>query len=404
MGVASSNGHVSEEALERETLWRDIEHLTGDLPHRGGITENERKAAEYIAGRFSEHTPLTQIEDFYSIEAYPYLFSMYYAEFFFVAILGLVWPWVALVYGFVVFLMYLGEFTGYSMMSRLLPQFETQNVTARIPGTNPQRLIVITAHYDSPKAYTWTEGRRAGQVRGLHVGLVAAMLLVLASCGAQGFGIFAGAAFRPDLLVSAAAVGILLAGAWVLFTGARRAPYTAGANNNASGVSVLIALAKRLTARPLSSSDVMLVATGAKETWLSGMRHLFRGLRDEKSSVFFVNVAGVGGGQLRYVIGEGMMHVYSAGAELLRAAHAIAPDHAARPLIWRNLPTDALIPMSRGFEAITLIATGPEDLPTAWNSEADVAGDIDLSAVGRGADFVEGLIRRVDNSAASANP
>ncbi len=396
MGVASSNGHVTEEALERESLWRDIDYLAGELPHRGGITENERKAAEYIARRFTEHTPLTQIEDFYSIEAYPYLFSMYYAEFLFVALLGLVWPWVALVYGVAVFLMYMAEFTGYSTMSRLLPQFETQNVTARIPAAKARRVIIVTAHYDSPKAYSWTEGRRAGQTRGLHVGLVAAMLLVLASCGAQGFGIFTGAVLRPDLLLCAVAVGILLAGAWVLFMGARRAPYTHGANNNASGVSVLLALAQRLKSRPLASSDVMLVATGAKETWLSGMRHLFRGLREDRESVYFVNVAGVGAGQLRYVTGEGMLHVYSAGRHLIEAAHAVAPEFAARPMIWRNLPTDALIPMSRGFEAISVIATSDGDVPANWNSEPDASGDVDLAALGRGADFVERLIRRLD--------
>jgi hypothetical protein len=395
MGVASSNGHTSGETLEREAFCRDIDYLAGELPHRGGITENERKAAEYIARRFAEHTPLTQIEDFYSIEAYPYLFSMYYAEFFFVAILSLFWPWVALTYGVVVFLLYLAEFTGYSTMSRFLPQFETQNVTARIPCAGAQRLIVVTAHYDSPRAYSWIEGRRAGQVRGLHIALVIAMLLVLVSCGAQGIGTFTGA-FRPDLLVSAAAVGILLAGAWVLFTGARRAPFTRGANNNASGVGVLLALAQRFSARPLASSEVLLVATGAKETWLSGMRQLFRGLRQEKSSAYFVNVAGIGAGQLRYVSGEGMLYVYSAGPRLLEAAHAIAPEHAARPMVWRSLPTDALVPMSRGFEAISIVATGAEDMPVAWNRASDTTGEVDLIALGHGANFVESLIRRLD--------
>lgn len=396
MGVASSNGHVSAEALERETFWRDLDFLAGELPHRGGITENERRAAAYISKRFGEETPLTRTEDFHSIEAYPYLFAMYYAEFLFVALVGLFWPWVALVYGVGVFLMYLAEFTGYSAMSRFLPQYETQNVTARFPCAQAKRVIVVTAHYDTPKAYAWTQGRRSGQTRGMHLALVAAMVLVLASCGAQGFGVFEGHAFRVDYLVTVIALGTLLAAAWTLFVSARSAPFTHGANTNASGVSALLALAHRLSAQPLTSSEVLLVATGAKENWLSGMRQLFRGLHADKRSVYFVNVTGVGAGPLRYVTGEGMLHVYSAGPQLLEAAHSIAPSHAARPMVWRNLPTDALVPMARGYEAITVMGAGSGELPLAWNSPADTADKVDLGAVRRAVGFVESLVRRVD--------
>jgi len=401
MGVVSTNGRETG-AAEQSAVRRDLNFLAGDLPHRGGITENERRAAEYIEQRFREYTPLVQIEDFYSTDAYPYVFAMYYAEFLFVGLIAIFWPWIGLIYGVVVFLLYMAEFTGYSSMGRFLPHYETQNITARFPCAKADRLIVVTANYDSPRAYPWTEPGVAKSLRMRHLVLVGAMVLVLASCGAQALQVLGDDWARIDLAARGAGVAILLAGAGTLFNGARNAPYTTAANNNASGCAAMLELASRIKEAPLASTEVLLVATGAKELWLSGMRQLFRGMRADKKALFFVNVTGIGAGQLRYVTGEGMLHVYGAGEKLMAAAQHEGPAHAARPIVWRNLPTDAIIPMARGYEAITIMATGPDDLPVAWNSEDDAPGRIDPEVLTRGARFVEAVLRRMDAGAPPA--
>jgi hypothetical protein len=397
MGAVHTNGR--EAALgpgELASARRDVAYLAGELPHRGGITENERRAAEYLEQRFREYTPLVQLEDFYSTDAYPLVFAMYYAEFLVVGVVAMFWPWIALGYGVAVFLLYMAEFTGYSSMGRFLPHYETQNVTARMPCARAERMIVVTAHYDSPRAYPWTEGPVTGRLRLYHLALVGAMLLVLVSCGAEGVGAFADGLPRFDLAARAVGVAVLLVGAGVMFNGARNARSTPGANNNASGCAVLLEMASRLKESPLGSSEVMLVATGAKELWLSGMRQLCKGLDSGTRELYFVNIAGVGAGQLRYVTGEGMLHVYRSGAALHAAAEHEGPSYAARPLVWRGLPTDALIPMARGFEAITVMATGPEDLPVAWNSEEDSPARVDHEVLSRSAGFVEAILRRLD--------
>jgi hypothetical protein len=396
MGAVGTNGRMAGEAAEQSAARRDISFLAGELPHRGGITENERRAAEYLDRRFKEHTPLAQIEDFYSTDAYPYVFAMYYAEFLIVGVVAMFWPWIALAYGVAVFLLYMAEFTGYSSMGRFLPHYETQNVTARFPCARSNRLVVVTAHYDSPRAYPWTEGKSARRLRWNHLALVGAMVLVLVSCGAQGLQAFGDGLPRLDLVARGAGVAVLLAGAGTLVHGARRARFTPGANNNASGCAVLLELAARLQESPLDSTEVLLVATGAKEMWLSGMRQLFRGLSADKKSLFFLNMAGVGAGQLRYVTGEGMLHVYGAGKTLTTAAQHEGPSHAARPMVWRGLPTDAVIPMARGYEALTVTATGPDDMPVAWNSDDDSPARLDLDVLMRSARFVEAILRRLD--------
>ncbi len=398
MGAFNQRENVAGGPVAAEPHWRDLEFLAGELPHRGGITDRERRAAEYLVHRFEEHTDYAQIEDFYSIDAYPYLFAMYYAEFLVVGAIGWFLPWVALGYGLVVFLLYMAEFTGYSAMSRFLPHFETQNVTARIPCADAKRLLVVTANYDSPKAYGWNEGDAAKRLRELHLWLVVAMVIVLITCGAQGFNVFGAQSFRLDLIVRAAAVAGLVIAAGALYLGARRAEFTRGANNNASGTAVLLALAERLKAEPMESTEVLLVATGAKEMWLSGMRHLFRGLNVDKGSTQFLNVTGVGAGALRYVTGEGMLHVYGAGRDLVGAAQDVGPAHGARPMVWRNLPTDALIPLARGYQAMTVTATVDNDVPSEWNRESDTVGRLDFDVLDRAADFVEAIARRLDGA------
>ena len=379
-------------------LLRDIEYLAGRLPHRGGITDNERLAADYLLKRFNESTPLAQKEDFYSIDAYPYLFALYYLDFSVaVTVLAIWWPWIALVYGFVSFLMYLAEFTGYSVMSRFMPHYETQNVLARFPCDSPERLVVVTAHYDSPKAMPWTAPGPARRLRLVHMLLVCCMVLMLVSCAADGFGVFQDLDVRIGPITRWTGATILLAAAAALYTGARASSFTRGANNNASGAALLLSLAERFREKPLESSEVWLVATGSKEMWLSGMRQLFRGLEVDKASTQFLNVTGIGSGTLRYVTGEGMLHVYPAGRELVKIAESHAAEFSARPMVYRGLPTDALIPMARGYNAMTVMATAEDDLPGQWNRETDTLAEVDPETAERAADFVESIVRGIDS-------
>ena len=386
--------------MSSEQLVRDIEHLAGRFPHRGGITENERLAAEYLLERFKESTPLALKEEFHSTDAYPYLFALYYLDFSVaVIVLAIWWPWIALVYGLISFLLYMAESIGFAVMSRFMPHYETQNVSARFPCDSPKRLLVVTANYDSPQALPWTAPGFARWLPLSHTVLVCCMVLMLISCAAEGFGVFQGEGGRIDLIMRWAAGTILLAAAAALYTGARNSKFTPGANNNASGTALLLALADRLRENPLESTEVWLVATGSKEMWLSGMRQLFRSLEVDKASTFFLNVTGIGAGTLRYVTGEGMLHIYPAGRELLGLAKLNALEFGARPMVYRGPPTDALIPLARGFNAMTVMATVENDLPGHWNQETDIPAEIERDVAGRAVDYVDRIVRGLDSAA-----
>ena len=372
-------------------LRSDVEYLAGHLPHRKANTVHERSAAEYIRDRFRSSTVDTEIDDFYSLPGVELLFAAYYAEFSVVALLAVWWPWIAFGYGLVVFSAYLGEFTGYDVLGRFWPQYETQNVVARFMSAAPRRLLVVTAHYDSPRDGFLDRFRNSPWPRRAHLAVVAAMVVVLGACAAQGLGVFQGHPIRYDYVAEATALFCLLAAAGALVSAHQLAEPARGAHNNASGVAALLSLAERVAATPPQHTDVWLVATGSKETGLHGMRRLVGTHDFDRETTYFLNVEQVGSGPLTWTIGEGMLHVFRSAPDLVDAAEDVSQAGAIPPRRSYGLPSDALIPLARGFKAIGLTGAGAVVL-----DQEDRSTTVDLDTVRRAVDAVDGVLRGLD--------
>ena len=374
---------------------RDIEYLAGNLAHRGASTQSERAAADYIRERLVAYSGDTEVDDFFAIESPWFMFASYYAEFIVVALLAFWWPWLAFSYGLLVFILYMAEFSGYRVLAHLLPQYETQNVVARILAPNPQRLFVVSAHYDSPKYSAITSNQAQPWLRLIHIAVVISMLVVLVSCAAEALGLFADAQFRLDLVLRWTGVTLLLCAAAALASCEISGEFVRGASDNASGVAVMLALAERFTEEPLHDADVWLVATGSKETWLSGMRRFMSGHVFDKEATYFLNVDRVGAGDLYYVTAEGMLHLVRSSREMVAAAQEESALFGAVPLRWRGLPSDAFLPLARGFKALSITAMGGRDTRIDIDDDEDRPGGIDYSTVTHAGAYAEAIIRRI---------
>lgn len=370
---------------------RDIEYLAGNLSHRVASTKSERAAAEYIRERFLSYTRDVEMDDFYAIQSPWLLFALYYGEYLIIALLAMLSPWAAFIYGMAVFLMYLAEFTGFRVFAHFMEQYETQNVIARILAPEPRRLLVITAHYDSPRFSAVTAPQAQPFLRSLHILVVICMLVVVLSCAAEALAIFNDDGFRIDLILRWTAVAWLFCAAAVLVVCEWTGESIRGASDNASGVAVLLALADRFTAEPIQNADVCLVATGSKETWLSGMRRFLSMNPFDRATTFFLNIDHVGTGQLRYTTGEGMLHIFPCDRAMVKAAEAEAPVVGASPLVWTGLPSDAFLALARGYKAISITTAGGE----TWDDQSDRPGLIDYATVTRAGDFAERILRRL---------
>ncbi len=376
-------------------LRRDMEYLAGVLPHRGANTRGERSAAEYLAERFKQYTLDVELDDFHSIDGEWLLFASYYAEFTVVAILALWWPLVAFGYGLAVFTVYLAEFTGYRIFGRLLPQYESQNVICRFIAPKPRRLIIVTAHYDSPKDSPLQDARVRKWLRPVHLFLVLCMVVVVLSCAVQGLGILEHLEFAYDVALRWTAVGCLLGAAAFLVFSELTSDYGCGAWDNASGTCVLLELARRFHKDGLDGADLWLVATGSKEAGLNGMRHFMKTHHLDRSNTYFLNLNAVGAANLRYVTAEGLLSTFRSSRTMLEAVEPSAKRFNAAPVRYRELPTDALIPLARGYHTLTLTSSF-ENPPDDRLLSDDTHLDVRDSALFAASDLAEDILRNLD--------
>lgn len=380
---------------------RDMQYLAGTLPHRGAYTENEKAAAEYLRDRLAQHTPDVEVDEFTSIESYYYFFASYYGEYFFVALVALWWPTPAFIYGVVVFLLYLGEFTSYRLAARLLPQFESQNVVGRFLAVRPSRLIVITANYDSPKESLLSFVLRR-RLRPLHMGVVICMMTVLLSIAVDAFLAPADTGFHVHIAMRWAAVACLICAALACLLHERTGEFSSGAVDNAGGVATLLALARRFDEGGLPpDTEVWLVATGAKDAWMSGMYHFIRSHRLDRETTYFLHLDRIHSRNLRYAQGEGLLHWFPCSKEMLAAARRVAAGHRAAPSRERGMPSDALVTLARGYKALRITShedARPERLP----EPPDGLARVDFGAVADAVDFVEATVRDIAASPSTA--
>jgi hypothetical protein len=170
------------------------------------------------------------------------------------------------------------------------PQIASRNVIGRRPGAEGGAQIVLMAHVDSKSAALPT-------FVPVVVILVTMALVLLATllAGARLAGM-AVPSLPPGVLLAAAAALLLIP----LIPVGNRSP---GAMDNASGLAVLLELARRLPADPrLEGAELIFLATGAEEIGLCGAMRWIQAHEGEldpgRAAVVNLDSVGVGEGLL----------------------------------------------------------------------------------------------------------
>jgi putative aminopeptidase FrvX len=152
-----------------------------------------------------------------------------------------------------------------------------------------------------------------------------------------------------------------------------------GANDNLSAVAVLLAVAERLRATPLTGARVLLVSTGSEESFMEGMqgfgRRHFTALPPDSTDVLCLEC--LGGPTLIVLEGEGMLRMRDYSPALRDELAAAADD--AGVSVTRGLrtvaATDGLIALRAGYRTATLASMDYTKLPLNyhWPSDAPEA-------------------------------
>jgi hypothetical protein len=186
------------------------------------------------------------------------------------------------------------------------------------------------------------------------------------------------------------AVGALLAfGVFAMLEWAF-APYTPGANDNASGVAAMLTCGEQLLARLPSDAELWVVGTGAEEVGYCGMRALLDAHPDWRADqTCFVNFECVGGGSLHWVHSEGTLARVTYPPTLTELARRLAHDGAFGEVTPVHLMagTDGCIPAARELHTLSLVALEADAIPRNYHRVEDVAEALDMECVIRSADF-----------------
>jgi hypothetical protein len=172
-----------------------------------------------------------------------------------------------------------------------------------------------------------------------------------------------------------------------------------GANDNLSGVATLLGVARSLREEPVEGLRVLLVSTGAEESFMEGMqafaRRHFDSLPVDRTHVICIDT--VGSPELIQLEGEGMlwMREYPAAfKDLVASCAQQAGVPLRRGLRFRNA-TDGLIALRRGYPTVMLGSVNRFKVPDNYHWPTDDADRVTYGSVVGAAALCEAVVRRL---------
>jgi hypothetical protein len=374
---------------------------------RGSATAAEKSAAEYVKAQLnSMGIPEVKLQPF-SGERSLWLFI---ALAFGLALVGHAAYWLlskplgalpALLIAWLAF-----GFSGYMLwckftnddypLRKALPHAPSQNVIATIPPTQvAKRRLVLVAHLDSHRAVFWFATNF--MVRLFTPIAIATIFGVYLAIPVYGL-----AALTHWQVFSW--LGLFLAFVHFIgwFTGvtADLGQYSPGANDNASAVGTVLALAQRLKAQPMQNTEVWLAFTGCEETSGDGMLALIEEYGPALKEALFVDFEMVGiGDEISYIRQEGNIRPLTIPPEteafIKQAGKQYGLKIAEAPLV--GAATECSILWRHSFKAVCLIAhrKGSTLLPE-WHRLTDTPDRLEVSSLERVHRLAWDVLQRFD--------
>ena len=267
--------------MQRMTSLDTTRVLTEEIGARGGATEEEHKAADFISAELTRIGLTPEKQTFLgAVFAYgPY--SLFAG----LGLLSLVLFWqqqpvgavaAAILTSAVLISIVLELRFRTNPLRWLLPVDNSQNMIAHIPhavaeqGENSVQSLVITTHLDvhrTVSAFDALGGMRLVS-QALAAGIASACLLLVLSV----IGVFTPAVILRQIALVPGVVLLVMLGVMLL---AERQQLAKGADDTAGGVATLLDLAQRLKQAPLARTDVTLVFTGSEEAGCYGAGAFF---------------------------------------------------------------------------------------------------------------------------------
>jgi len=381
--------------------WREhIRVLAEEIGPRGSATEGERRGSEYCKQVLARLGFAPRIETYKSARSiyHPHLIaaSGLLVAFVIYPLGGRVTAGIAAGLSFVAFASQLMELgLRDNLLRRLVPKGNSQNVVATVePAGKHKRDLVIMGHVDShrtPIIFSSTSWLYTYMI----FSIVAAVafsaqvaLYILGTVTQWGW-------IWPVSVASAVCAALLVA----MCIQADSTPFNRGANDNASGAGLVLALAETLRNEPLEHTRVWLVCSGCEEVQHYGATDFFRRHRNELHNPAALVFDSVGCAGPAWLIKEGIVVPFYSDRELVALAERVAADHselAAYGTRIRGGNTEMADALRARVPAITWCGIAHHGRLPYWHQAGDTFDKIDPDVLARTYAFTRSFMRALD--------
>lgn len=383
---------------------KHVIYLSKRIGPRGPGSDGESAAAAYVSRIFNESGITTETEGFYSwksdLHALIILFGLTIVSYF----IFLNSYAFSFLISLVVFFLFQMETYTWGTVSKLLRKTSSSNVIGKIiPDGHIKKRIIFVANYDTAKNSPLGNSFIS---RFYNIFYIVAFMCIIAvtALGIAGLGAsllrFSKESIRMMWLVMSPFPAYLLLFTLLILIGEIWGRYQSGANDNSSGVAVLLYLMGRLSKEPPESVEVWGVATGRGFAGGRGMVDLIKRHRAELKNAYIINLDHVGKGETKLLTREGAIIGFRCNNQLKRLAF-----DTTRKLIHTHLgkgkcrvkKSDGMVAMARGFKAITIAGNSKGGTYFGYRSSDDTTDKISRSSLDRAARISLAIVTAVDS-------
>ncbi len=380
-----------------------INRIIGELcifKNRASGSKNEHKAAEHIYQIMRNIGLVAKIDEFRSQQRITW--ELVTIITFFVAAVALYFflPVLSFIAGLIGLVLFWGYFTTrFKPLAPLFRHSTSWNVVGRLNNADAPFKVIFTAHHDTARSGPlWNPKTVANFRLNFLIGFFLLILLqILTILKLFSIDVFI---FKLMMII----IGLyVLANIAVLLNSGIKGDLVEGAADNASGVAVMLDLAARLKNLSYPEIEFWFVSTGSEEVGAVGMQNFLKTYVEElsRNNSYFINFDNLGKGTPHYFLGEGMLNFYKFSKELVAAAKKASERKGFQAIIaakYKLAYTDAIIPASKGYPTILLLALDERGLIPHWHWRTDTLDNVDLSVPQLTSDFTLELVNNLNET------
>ncbi len=384
------------------SMQKHIHYLAVTIGPRGSASKNEAKSATYIQEKLSNLGYAVTLDPFSTINSFSPVQLILIGGFVLSSSLFLIQPIIAGIVAIVFLSLYMLDINTRFSIAHFLPKKQSQNVRAQLPAslnTNGtiRTKVVIMAHYDSSKAGLNFHPRLVAGFRNSFLLIVTSMVMITLCTVLGAIAMWQGRTTMPFFYALTPFAIYLFVVTVMLIHRELFGNVTPGANDNASGVSVLLGVAKELIPNPPQHIDIEFLATGAEEAGMFGSLNYIKNYGIVNT--LFINLDNLGTGDLFITTSDGALRKFSVDPKLLAITQECIYTAPTLPVAchgYHLLATDATPILARGGQAISIMAQDKQGLLPNWHWNTDTVEHISSSNLNTAKQLVLRMIKSLD--------